>query len=495
MSVYDDKEEENELRANLENVLLPLMKEELQNRTFFRELYNDIPEVDNRFDFISDQSLESTGFSKIVFDYNGIRRTLSLTEFLSLADPNTNNTAEINGVKLSDVLFHKYYSDECLEGILNHQNKELIQANSQLFLSQDDAENQWNYLINHQYKDGLVPLSIVQYMFAKVGKSTKIYKMLRKVIESVECLRIECDELCHSYERMARTIVPNDLEFSNKLHISELQLPLCTFDVNKLNKLTVSLKKCSIYFPELSSILAISRKIVVFQYQVRKILEAPSVELLREAYLACFTIPLEEDYVRAVIAQLYRMQWLQIYENVFGWASKQEENRNSNTYSIQSLESFLGFGLKYCSNFEVQKLRIVKSKITEVKKVNARVLKLIKGKKPDSKIMLKDLYDVMKTINTNTFPVDELNIELIKKILGKLDEVKHNIDPLWNKLSINENFVENLLPLIRDNSMDVFPFLKRFNGSEQDERLVYADVKEHYAMREELKASFKILEQ
>ncbi|CCD26662.1 Ecm5p NDAI_0I00930 [Naumovozyma dairenensis CBS 421] len=483
----ENKYEDRELLYICQNNLLPLVNKEIEYRTIIENL-NDrfrIPIVFNRFDFISNFSLASTGFSKVVISSGNELITLSIEEFLAMYTL-TEESFNVAGYEIEDISVHYSYSNEFLEALIAGENITTLKKLSAILLDPHEVTTQLTYLVENVCKNGRVPLDLFRSLVSQMNKKDERLSTFQNIIQSTTDLQTACRNLILNYVNNISQC-PKSIVYSKGFNITILTLPTENDAIEQLFEMKKKFDKSSIEFKEMTTIITVCHEIDMFKEYVEKGLTRPNLEELRLIYEKSFEIPIPGRLLQEVVGHLYRLEWLKLYKILVD--KKQHDELSKMNLTLSSLQSFLRFGVEHCTSHDISELQFVKSRIMEIENINERIVKLVKGRRTDSKIPIDDVYDIARRIRERTLPIVESSFKIIEDLYDNLENVKIKFNPFWERLNINKEFIDPTASAIRKNSLEYLPLLERFDGSVHDKRLDILKVENQGLLNKQFKES------
>lgn len=454
------------------------IEEELLNRQLVKKCISQTQIVENRFDYISDFSLQPLGASKIVLCSDSDCVSLSIEEFLSLSKQSGEFKEIFNLTidgRILQAQLHLYYDDSILEQVIEktkHVQKKLFKL--------EDLDR----LVNHIYPNRRIGIDLVNQLLSKSAGDGVVPFV--EVIKRAKLLQIECQTLL---EKVALELInPSSIAIDpgEDLNLIDLQNQCDKFyDLKTLEKLKSEVNQCSIEFPEMLSFFRLCEEVDQIQLEAQTAIQNKDKETLKKCFALNCSLGVKNDLIAHNIGQL---SWLQVYQNVFENSRTSNFRENSNDYSLESMSWFLIFGTKYCSPEDLDKLHKVRAKILKTQNLMSKLNELFRNRKPRFKISVEDLVSLWADIESERLPIDPETLKLLRSIVSGIGQIKEKMVPIWNSLSVNEQFVEELKSYIKMESTKSFELFPRFNGGSKDERIHFKDANEDKIFIQERKA-------
>ncbi|CAR30997.1 ZYRO0E07546p [Zygosaccharomyces rouxii] len=464
------------------NLLKDPIEKELRNRVYVQHKFISKTQiVENRFDYISDLSLQPTGASKVVLCNDSDCVTLSLREFLDMVVITENGSEEIFGLSIDDrtlqVQLHLYYDDSILKRIIDLPYSESKESN--IFDNKD-----LDSLVNVQYANKRIAMSCAKEILST--RSGHGVMPLIDALKHAELLKSECGTIL---ERVAAELInPSSIivkqgEGFNLVDLLSQSSGFC--DLETLGRIESEIKQCSIEFPEMTQFLQLCEEVNEIQSEAQMAMKNQDLEILEKCFALNCSLGIKNDLIAFTIGKL---SWLRVYHDVFENPYHARFEENPKDYSLDAMSWFLIFGTKYCGPEDLDKLNRVKTTIAKTQALNAKFHELFKGKKPKFKISVQDIASLSAAINQEKLPLNPELVKLLKAIAESVDKVRENMVPIWKMLSVDEQLIEQLKFLIKNESIKSFELFPKFNGGPDDKRIQLKDVSEQKLFIKQRKA-------
>lgn len=464
-----------------------ILEKELDYRSNFTERFPEVRIVNNKFDYISDFSLQSTVFSKIVISDETGSINLSVPEFL--------DNIEVSGELREWTLFNKsikkvsismevYYSDEILEIILNsHNTLNLIdilhEPNSNIPL-----EEEMSVYIREHHSNESIPLDALQAILERsADKNSEFADKIIDLINRTKLDIIDCRNLLSEISHNFTNSKPNLTDFEVN-PLAELNVPLTSQCMENFQKMVTRLEKSQITFPESEYILKLSQICQMFQNRIDKVIHSTEIRKIHKLYLESFEIPVSSKYCEKIIRIVCRHKWLQLYYELF---VSPEKSTAMITKSVKFLYDFLQYGLKYAYDEDKFKLQKVKDRIILCQETFKKVRKMIRNIKLGNKIIVGDIVNLLDLVEKEKLPISTSMLKIFQDIVNKVEQAKTTENPLWRRLSVNKPYIDEMYGLIKANKDEYLQLCYRFNGSERDRRLCIDEIEDITMLSQQLK--------
>ena len=453
-------------KSILKHILVPFVNEELSNRQLFRNKLLPNNEFVNKFDYISDFSLYPTGFSKVVISSTTDCINISLSEYLKYSNNDNNKISILNeNSGHVTVSLHVYYDDEILHSILGDSQTITIMDKSKMESQEIQFKKGLEVLINQKFKDKKIPF--IEFKSFICNFDTNIIRKAG-VLEFVNGIQTLLKESQIMLSEISDFVDDSEPIYYGKGFSLEY-LPIRNDDllIERLQDLVIKLDGCSVIFPDMASIFHIWEESLTLVSHSLNAIESQNLGELKDAYSRSLKVPLRESIKTEITHQIYRKEWLEVYEDHFNKGI----NQLSGGYTLSTLISFFNFGLEYCKTDSLEQLSLLKTKILKAYDINTSLSKMFKIKKQPSKLSFSVLENINKTIQEEILPVDEALVELLASVIDGVSGVKADLKPLNDLLNVDEEEQNKVVSYIQNDSIKCVELLQKYNGSNFDIRI------------------------
>ncbi|CCF56139.1 hypothetical protein KAFR_0A07050 [Kazachstania africana CBS 2517] len=478
--------EDQDIINYCERFLRNYIQNELQNRMKIKKLLNNIDIIHNCLDFTSTSSLKSTGFSKVVLSHDADIINLSLEEFFDFFKGQSDflNPDQVHifnkPLSLFQISLHVRYEDKMLQNILDSVYNARLHANVLAFSSSDVA-SRLEKLVNSKYEDRAIPLEVLQKMLQETNARDPAYKALNELVLKSQLLRRDCQNILTVLKRLQDNHKPN-VPVMSTLQVELLEKSPLSLLSYKLFSCIKKVQEYPVTFEELPRLVKLHNETIELEKKIYGLRNASTtLDELLKLYDMLFFLPIMDEPQNELLIHIHKSIWLKLFEDVF------ISDDHKSPYSIDELYSFFDFGVKYCGSSEIDKLEIVRSRIIMIQNVVQRVKKIMRNVKLNAKLSISDVKEVSSIIQTQHVPIDENVKKLLDDILNGVESIRSSMNPLWDKLSINRPFIDEIDDLIRKNSTDYFKLSSKFNGSESDKRICITEARENDMLTKQVK--------
>ncbi|GAV54570.1 hypothetical protein ZYGR_0AN00380 [Zygosaccharomyces rouxii] len=458
------------------------IEKELRNRVYVQDMFISKTEiVGNRFDYISDFSLQPTGASKVVLCSDSDCINLSLKEFLNMVITSENGSREIFGSNIDSrtlqIQLHLYYEDSILRRIIDLPYSDANETN--VFDAKD-----LDKLVNVYHANKRIDIGRAKGILSRRSGDGVI--PLIDGVKRAELLRIECETILQKVA--AELINPSSVIVKqgkgfNLVDLLDQSNGFC--DLGTLERIKLRIDQCSIEFPEMIQFLQLFEEVDQIQLESQQAIVNQDLETLEKCFALNCSIGVRNNLIAFTIGKL---SWHRVYHDVFENPYHNRFEEDPRHYSLDSMSWFLIFGTKYCGPEDSEKLNRVKSTISKTQALNVKFCELFKKQRAKSKISVQDVLSLSAVIDQEKLPLNPELIKLLKVITKSIKKAKESMIPIWNLLSVNEQLIEELKFLIKNESIKAFELFPKFNGGPLDKRILLKDVIEQKLLVKQRKA-------
>lgn len=443
---------------------------ELCNRIYTQDMFISKTQImENRFDYISDLSLEPTGASKIVICTDSDCINLSLKEFLDMVVTTRNGSREIFGLDIDDVTsqvqLHLYYDNSLLRQIIDLPSSEFNRTD--IFDTKD-----LDRLVNIYHANKRVDMKCAKDILARRSGAGVI--PLIDAVKRADVLKFECETILKGVAAELINPSPVIVKQGNGFNLVDLLDQSNGFySLETLGRIKSEINRCSIEFPEMFQFLQLCEEVDQIQLEAQIAIENRDLDTLQKCFALNCSLGVRNDLLALTIG---RLSWLQVYHDVFENPYHNKFEENPRDYSLESISWFLVFGTKYCESEDLGKLNKVKTTISKTQDLNSKFCELFNKQNSKLKISVKDFISLRAAIDQERLPLNPELVSLLKAISGGIDKIKENMIPIWNRMSVNQPLVQELKRLLKNESIKSFELFPNFNGGPHDKRMPLKDV-------------------
>ena len=477
----------SDLKKTCRRLISTYVHSEAENRKKLRDLVGTVDVVYNKLNFFSDISLTSTGISKIVMTHGTLQRVLSLKEFLALLEETGSAIHRVCDIPIHDkagnlnISLHLYFDKASLNAALDGLDNSL---NSCLVVHDENFEKKWKMLMTSTFRHRTVPLNIIQYLISHTDSNTEFNRILRSNLDDSFLLIEECKKFIAACVYLSRNI--KNVDFGNGFDLHPLPLKFSNKTAHDLVCLYGRVQRCSIDFPEKSTIARLYHVSRQFPIDNRDIVEGNNLHLLKELYQRSLNIPLKVSYWTKLTRKICRLEWLSVYERIF-IERNDIKNEDPAKYTLPLLYSYFEFGLKYCHVEDIDKIGKIRQLILEYQEVMQKVRVFLK-KDPPSKISLSDLENILLSIEEHRLPIHSSFFSELDHVMREIEHAKrvNNVNNV--NISYSVDGIDRMDGLIRKSDPNFMKFVNHFNGSILDKRPSVGDNSDQVRTKKELKS-------
>ncbi|CCK70846.1 Ecm5p KNAG_0F01780 [Huiozyma naganishii CBS 8797] len=478
-------------KSLLIGMIVPRLENELTDRIHLKNIFPDLESVEDKFDFISDYTLSSTGLFKIVLTLGENSFNMTISEFLNMLEPmEESNNWKIFGkpLKTFKIVLHSYYSIELLNTLLDGDVAKAQQLLKQYFNSPVTVEDELNIVVAEQYPDRRMPLEVLEEIFQKGKKDDDYSTLVSTVINDSNLLRAECKYM------LDMIIIPSmssdyeqkkpDLGQLEGKWLIDLPVSPIAFSMHDLKILRTKLLKLPVTFTEMDSILDLYNEAAQFQQVAEHSLSTNNIKKIKLSYMKSFETPLDRACNERLVKAICRHHWLDTYYELFVSVDPPKETIPK---SVPFLYKMFNYGLKFCYQEDIYKLERLHKKLVLIQDVFKRIRKIVKNIRAGSNILIADITNILENIQKENIPVSRSITKTFDRIMTAVEDAKVEKNPLWKNLSVNKQYIDAIDRLLRQNSVKAFSLCGRFNGSKDDQRLCISDVNEESVVHHQVK--------
>ena len=455
------------------HLLVDIVETELNERSQVFKYFPNLEVIENRFDFISDFSLKSTGFSKIEIKYKNTLITLSLTEFLHYLDFSDNNDWILFDVPLSNlhISVHFYYQNEFLLSLVDSTDNLLTSVSANDPLLTMTLEEKISMMLVEKYDNERIPLNIIENLLRETKVHDDYYYTIENLIDKTYISINKCKEILFKFNSSVESIKPNLEEFDkNPLTILN-ESPLVAI-MKKFNILVETLIQSSVTSPEIEYMIQLYKICQEFRSKVKMAVSSNRLKLLEKAYIESFEIPLDHEYCQLLIKSICRFKWSDIYYELF---VSFDVSDSLIARSLTFLYDFWNYGLKFCREEDIPKLIKVKERLLLCQDILSKVQMIIDKSRKNQMVSIDSIENIVTQIAKKRLPIPVNLKKTLIMISSCVQDTISKENPFISQLSSNKQFIDEVDGYIRCNSTKSFKYFSKFNGSKEDTRINIKD--------------------
>ncbi|CCE63362.1 hypothetical protein TPHA_0E02720 [Tetrapisispora phaffii CBS 4417] len=459
-----------ELRFQSSDLLGKIIREELHNRSMFRSKHGTTHERIDKFDFISDLSLESTGFSKVVISDDYDCMSISLREFLSLKGDELFSNDSNKSQKDLSISLHLSHDDDALTQLLCFSEAQNTTKTAKLL--EDTFEINLFNLINSKYVNKKVPFHEMKDLVSKYDPEIIEKYFDKTIIKECEILVAETKAILSKLQNIS--MINDAIQFGDNIKLKILTVPDNDKLLLKLEKVKDSFSTCSFYFPEMEQTNHIYQRILKLTSNSIQALSTNDLKTLKEVYIKSFEVPIKHSLLKTVADKIHSLEWVDSY-NKYILKVDDEINYASEIFTVKSLLQFFNFGVQCCNVEDVERLENVKNIILKTNELIGLLSKQFKPKKQHSKISIEILKNIIERAKEGNLPIGATMLRLIQNIITRISDIELEFTPINKLLNVNEEKKNDILRIIYGDDNIGYEIFQYFNGSEKDLRANVSD--------------------
>lgn len=462
------------LNGTIKNSALELVNSELKNRSQVLKHFPNLEVLKNRFDFISDYSLRSTGLSKILIKKGTWNMTLTLDEFLRNIDISEKNEWILFNIPMSSIQIsmHVYYEDLFLSSLMENIDSQLNIFTINDPVMEMTLEEKAAILLVNDYDNQRVPLYIIENMLSDVTVYDDYYYILKGLIDTTYPLITQSKEIITTLSFILENSKPN-LKDNEYDPLATLNEPPVTPILRRFYSLLNQLNHLPVTFPEMEYLKQMQVIYNEFKDSVKNSITSNNLKLMEKAYLQCFEIPLDHEYFELLVNNISRHRWLNIYYELF---VSYDVSQALIAKSLDFLYEFFEYGITYCQKEDLPKLTKVKERLILCQEFLRRVQQMVDRMRAGKKIPILNINAMLKRAEKQRLPIPihvKRTLIMVSDCVKDISSRKVELEP--EILNTNE-LIDKLDGYIRTNSVQSLGYLNKFNGSSEDKRLTINEV-------------------
>lgn len=473
------------VRQATTKILHQLIKIELSNRTKIRSILGDKNYVENKFDYISDLSLVPTGGSKVVITDQFRSMSVSAEEFLTLLIKKEEDEIEIFDQKIGqanslNIQLHVYCSDEKLLNIIENGDRH---ENINEYVCQDlDAAtyDELKDMLSDFSKGKRASLDTLERLASKTDINNSDLYIFKNLLYEARDLQKDCAVFLSNLSDQNAY----GLNFGEALKLVEPPLGSDGLDLKQFGCLLDRITKSYVEFPSMFGVLKKSESVEEFQRKSNRALQSRDFADLEDAYLSGRSLNIKSDSLAPLVYYMCQIKWLEKYDKFFDAAN----DRSSSTYTVEDLYCFLNYGVKYCEVDHLSKLKIVKEKLVKFQEVIKSINRLFNVMQSQNALAMKEVTNILLLAREENLPVDPSFVCTLESIVNGVSQAKMKLAPLQQIIDVNEPFLNKVVELIKEESIESFQYLRKFDGFENDKRIPMSNVLNQKFFSDKVKA-------
>ncbi|KAM3159586.1 Ecm5 [Lachancea thermotolerans] len=477
---------DKKLASKARLLLTGLASEELAAREELARRLNDRFTIEsNVFDFISDQTLEPTGASKVLLTSAKDCFTLSLRQFLDNLTCKEEKLLifgrdlQQDGISIS---LHEFYSNEELEALL--QEDHACTAAAAIFSEKDASQGQvekpgrdvlvsYDSLVNEELKGQRVPLAKINlFCEALSQESNSQAHQLRRSLKNARSTASRCNQMLAKINKEKRGMKFQG--FGRGFALKELAAVPFHYTVAELHNLYLELEGSSIAFPEMSKVFELCHCVESFQLDAQNAIKNNDLSRMKETYLQGWSLGIRSKYHDLLARKICEEMWLSTYEKTIIEHEIIKEDELG-YYTPSYLLPYLKYGIKFVSDaLHREKLEQVRNTILLSQETGYELGQLFKKK--SSKIPVDRLSSILDTLRQYPFLVEPRLRETLEAIMDTFGKHREGMSSSFDKLDVNDEHYRLIAGSVNARPLFELNLIGKFDGSCDDKRLTLPEV-------------------
>lgn len=450
---------DRDLLKRVTPLLMNLIKDELH----FRSLVpHHIPRVSNKFDPISDIDLSPCGGSKIVIANDFDCVTISVKQFLEL---------EKKLIDLGDskVELHEYYSESYLKGLISRFSNENLQTQTATD-REPSLLRRIESLKAETNNDSKITFNeLNRLLLTCEDGNNEEYLPLKEVIKESQRIMNECQDIL---ER-AEVFKSEKFHLEDSFAMRRLEVPHFDVTIDELNSVCRELNKSYVRIEIGDNVKILVSTFTKFQKEAQLNLDSDDLTQLKKIYANGLSLGVRSKYLEIYADKITKLQWLNVYENVFVNHTVIADDAKAENYSLTSMRSYLSLGVELFGDLRLTELETVADELKNGQSVMTLSRKLLADKTHRMKVT--ELEELVRKANSLLIPWGsslKVHLETISKTITNARSI---LLPMQKRLSTNEAHISAFETAISAGNLTDTAILKNFDGSEDDKRLTQTE--------------------